>query len=44
MNWTEEKLKDCCSEAKKAFILLDKLNFNNVSVMCKTCERILISK
>lgn len=37
----ETNLKECCNEAKNAFILLNKVGFSNVYVMCKTCEAIL---
>ena len=29
---------DKCDEAKKAFVLLDKVGFENVSVMCNHCN------
>lgn len=29
-----------CEEAKKAFILLNKVGFTNISVMCNYCEAI----
>jgi RNase P subunit RPR2 len=38
----EIKTKGCkkCEEAKKGFILLNKVGFKNVSVMCNYCETI----
>lgn len=36
------KTKGCknCEEAKKAFILVNKVGFKNISIMCNYCETI----
>lgn len=32
--------KECCEDAQKAFILLDKIGIKNVSTMCQKCDTI----
>ena len=34
----------CCEEAKKAFILINRASFKNVSVMCNWCWKIWSAK